>query len=164
MEFYPSQQVYYLSLFLHYPKIYDQNGRLIQSSSYPGSCGSDEIREHYTYDQEGNRTESTEEFRGKDSPPPPPRPMPPPGTKEDQSVKGSPKTTFKYDAQGLMTEEATFRASGVLIYRTVYKYDENGRLQETQTLDSDGKTRVKRVRSYEGCQRQDFFQNYLLRI
>lgn len=133
-------------------KIYDPNGRLVQSSLYPGSCGSDEIREHYTYDQEGNRTERTEEFQGKDSPPPPPPPMPPPGAR-DQAVKGPPKTTFKYDNRGLMTEMAVYRANGALIYKIVKKYDEKERLQEGQSVNPSGKTTAKYVYTYEGEKR-----------
>jgi hypothetical protein len=96
---------------------------MIQSSVYPGSCGSDEIRELYTYDKEGNRISHTEEIRGENSPPPPPMPMPEPGAKKDEGVKGPPKTTFKYDAHGVLTERSTFRASGTLIYKIIYTYD-----------------------------------------
>lgn len=130
--------------------VYDPDGRMIQSSVYPGNCGSDEIRELYTYDQEGNRISHTEEIRGKNSPPPPPPPMPEPGAKKDEGVKGPPKTTFKFDVQGALTERSTFRASGTLIYKIIYTYDAKGRLQQTQTVYPEGKIGDKRVYSYEG--------------
>src|SRR5262245_43720383 len=114
--------------------VYDKDGRRIQYSSFSGSCGSDENREHYTYDQDGNRTTRFEYIQGKDSPPPPPPPMMPPG----QAIKGPPKTTFKYDSQGMMTEKADFRANGELIYKTTFKYDEKGRLEEMQVIHSNG--------------------------
>lgn len=132
-------------------KVYDQNGRLIQSSLYPGACGSDEIREHYTYDQEGNRTERTEEFQGKGSPPPPPPPMPPLGA-NGQVVKGPPKTTFKYDANGRMTEKVHLRANGDPTFKNICIYDEKGRPQERQVIHSDG-TRYRWTYKYEGEKR-----------
>ena len=58
----------------------------------------------------------------------------PPG----QAIKGPPKTTFKYDSQGMMTEKADFRANGELIYKTTFKYDEKGRLEEMQVIHSNG--------------------------
>jgi hypothetical protein len=130
--------------------VYGPDGRKIQSSVYPGSCGGDEIRGLYTYDQEGNRITRTEEIRGENSPPPPPPPMPAPGAKKDEGVKGPPKTDFKYDAQGLLTERSTFRASGALIYKIIYTDDAKGRLQQTQTVYPEGKIGDKRVYSYEG--------------
>lgn len=131
-------------------RIYDANGRLLQSSVYPGTCGSDEWREHYTYDKDGARMSRIEEIRGENSPPPPPPPMPPPGSKED---KGPPKTFFRYDSRGRKIESEVFRASGTLIYKLIYKYDEKDRLQESQNVDPDGKITSKRVYGYEGDQR-----------
>jgi RHS Repeat len=124
--------------------VYDKYGRLIQYSFFTGACGSDENRNHYKYDQDGNRTTHTEYIQGKNSPPPPPPPMLPPG----QAIKGPPKTTFKYDSQGRITEKANFRANGEPIYRSTYKYDEKGRLEETQVIHSDG-TRYRSTYKYE---------------
>src|SRR5690242_3156035 len=36
--------------------VYDESGRLMQHSVYPGTCGEDERREDYTYAQDGSRT------------------------------------------------------------------------------------------------------------
>lgn len=51
---------------------YDADGRLMRHSTYPGTCGGDEMREDCTYSQDGSRTTKTQELRGKDSPPRPP--------------------------------------------------------------------------------------------
>ena len=87
--------------------------------------------------------------------------MPPPGAKEGQAVKGQPKTTFKYDAQGMMTEKANFRADGEPTYKTTYKYDEKGRLQEMQVIHSNG-TRYRWTYKHEGekrfPEREDSFE------
>src|SRR5215475_6767100 len=109
-------------------QVYDKNGRLIQYSFFTSSCGSDENRQNYNYDQDGNRTTEFEFIQGKNSPPPPPPPMMPPG----QAIKGPPKTTFKYDSQGRIAEKDIFRANGEPNYKSTYKYDEKGRLQEMQ--------------------------------
>jgi hypothetical protein len=129
-------------------QIYDKDGKLIQNSYFSGSCGSDENRDHYTYDQDGNRTTSFEFIRGENSPPPPPPPMAPPG----QAVKGPPKTTFKYDAQGMIAERANFRANGEPTYKTTYKYDEKGRLQEMQVIHSNA-PRYRWTSKYDGEKR-----------
>ncbi len=131
-------------------RIYDADGRLLQSSVYPGAGGSDELRDHYTYDKDGARMSRTEEIRGENSPPPPPPPMPPPGSKEE---KGPPKTVFQYDSRGRKIETAVLRAGGTLVYKLIYKYDEKDRLQESQNADPDGKITSRRVYSYEGDQR-----------
>jgi hypothetical protein len=89
-------------------QVFDKEGKLVQNSYFSGACGSDENQERYTYDQDGNRTTSFEYIQGKNSPPPPPPPMAPPGPKGGQEVKGPPKTTFKYDAQGMIAERANF--------------------------------------------------------
>lgn len=140
---------------------YDKDGRHIQYSYFSGACGSDEHQEHYTYDQDGNRTARFEFIQGKNSPPPPPPPMMSPGAKGGQAVKGPPKTTFTYDAQGMMTEEANFRANGEPTYKTTYKYDEKGRLQEMQIIHSSG-NRYRWTYKYEGEKRfpesQDSFE------
>lgn len=70
--------------------VYDKDGRRIQSSIFSGPCGSDEHQDHYTYDQDGNRTTRFEYIQGKNSPPPPPPPMMPPGAKGSQGIKGPP--------------------------------------------------------------------------
>jgi hypothetical protein len=132
--------------------VYDEGGRLIQKSYFSGPCGSDENQEHYTYDQDGSRTTRFEYIQGKNSPPPPPPPMAPPGAMGGQAVKGPPKTTFKYDAQGMMTEKANFRANEEPTYKTTYKYDEKGRLQEMQVIHSNG-TRYRWTYKYEGEKR-----------
>lgn len=133
-------------------RVYDKDGRLIQHSYFSGPCGSDENREHYTYDQDGNRTIRLEYIQGKNSPPPPPPPMMPPGAKGGPEVKGPPKTTFKYDAQGMMTEKANFRANGEPTYKTTYKFDEKGRLQEMQVIHSGG-NRYRWTYKYDGEKR-----------
>jgi len=127
---------------------FDQDGRIIQYSSYSGGCGSDEDRERYKYDQDGNRTTTFEYIQGENSPPPPPPPMMPPGA----AVKGPPKTTFKYDAQGILIEEANFRGDGQPTYKSTYKYDEKGRLEETLINHSTGE-RYRFVSKYEGDKR-----------
>jgi hypothetical protein len=129
-------------------QVYDKDGRLIQYSIYSGVFSKDENREHYTYDPEGNRTTRFEFIQGKNSPPPPPPPMMPPGT----VVKGPPKTTFKYDAQGMRIEKANLRANGEFIYKTTYKYDEKGRLQEMQVIHANG-PRYRWIYTYEGEKR-----------
>lgn len=78
--------------------------------------------------------------------------MPLPGER-DHAVKGPPKTTFKYDNRGLMTEMSVYRANGDLIYKIVKKYDEKERLQEGQSVNSSGKTTAKYVYAYEGEKR-----------
>jgi hypothetical protein len=127
---------------------FDQDGRLTQYSYYSGGCGSDEHREHYKYDQDGSRTMTFEFIQGKGSPPPPPPPMMPAGA----AVKGPPKTTFNYDAQGKLIEKANFRGDGQPSYKSTYKYDEKGRLQETLITHSTGQ-RYRFVSKYEGDKR-----------
>jgi len=130
-------------------QVFDKEGKLIQNSYFSGACGSDENQERYTYDQDGNRTTSFEYIQGKNSPPPPPPPMAPPGPKGGQEVKGPPKTTFKYDAQGMIAERANFRANGEPTYKSIYKYDEKGRLQEMQVIHSNG-PRYRWTSKYDG--------------
>ena len=139
-------------------QVYDKDGRLLQSSFFTGACGSDENREHYTYEQDGSRTTRFEYIQGKNSPPPPPPPMMPPAAKGGEAVKGPPKTTFKYDAQGMITEKANFRANGEPTYKTTYKYDEKSRLQEMQVIHSDG-TRYRLTYKYDGEKRFPESQN-----
>src|SRR5262245_54852446 len=55
-------------------QVYDEDGRLLQYTFFTGACGSDEDRQHYTYDQDGSRTIRFERVQGKNSPPPQPPP------------------------------------------------------------------------------------------
>jgi hypothetical protein len=130
-------------------KFYDDAGRVTQSSLYPGSCGSDELREYYTYDQEGNQMSREEEILGPGSNPPPP-PMPPPGGVQDQ---GPGKKIFKYDSQGRLAEFFVRWASGKIAYRIVYTHDAENRISESKSLDSDGKLNSRNAYSYEGQNR-----------
>lgn len=98
-------------------KVYDQSGRLMQHSVYPGACGSDEIRMDYSYAADGSRTEKSQEIRGKDSPPPPPPPMASRSNSDED--KGEPKMVFKYDPKsGKEIESTSIRPSGKIIYKT----------------------------------------------
>lgn len=128
--------------------VYDREGRRIRYSYFSGALSGDEHREEYTYDKDGNRTTRDEFIQGKNSPPPPPPPMMPPGA----AVKGPPKTTFKYDGQGMMIEKANLRGNGDLIYKTTYKYDEIGRVQETNIIHATGQ-HYRWVYKYEGKKR-----------
>src|SRR5262245_10872109 len=128
--------------------VYDKDGRLFQYSYFTGACGSDENREHYTYDLGGNRTSRTEEILGKNSQPPPP-PLSQPGAMIGPAVRGFPKTILIYDAKGMITEKANFRIDGKPTYKTTYSYDEKGRLQEMQVIHSAG-NRYRWTYKYEG--------------
>jgi hypothetical protein len=130
-------------------RIYDAAGRLVQSSVYPGSCGSDEIRDHFTYDKGGNRIRRSEEILGKGSNPPPPQ-MAPPGASQEQ---GEPKDVFKYDSHGRLAEIATQQPSGKIIFKVIHSYDEQGRLVETKRLDSNGSLWTRYTYSYGGHSR-----------
>ena len=128
-------------------KVYDEGGRLLQHSVYPGDCGSDEIRDDYTYAPDGSRTAKKQEIRGKDSPPPPPPMAPPPGYKEEV---GEPRMVFKYDASGKLIEAASVKPGGNIIYKNTYSYDVKGRMIEGTGYDRDGKISDRRVYSYSG--------------
>jgi hypothetical protein len=52
--------------------VFDKDGSLTQNSVYPGSCGSEEIREYYTYGPDGSRTETTDATRASGIPSGPP--------------------------------------------------------------------------------------------
>ena len=43
---------------------YDETGRIMRHSVYPGTCGEDEIREDYKYARDGSRTALVQEIRG----------------------------------------------------------------------------------------------------
>jgi hypothetical protein len=124
---------------------FDKDGRLTQYSYYSSWCGSDEEREYYKYDQDGSRTTRFESIQGENSPPPPPPPMMPPG------AEGPLKTTFTYDAKGMLIEKAYFRG-GKPIRKSTYKYDEKGRVQESEFDDLTGQ-RSRYVSKYEGEKR-----------
>jgi hypothetical protein len=80
---------------------YDEDGRLMRHSVYPGACGSDEIREDYSYSQDGNQTIKTQEIRGTNSPPPPPAVASRSNSEED---KGPAKKAITYDQSGRLSE------------------------------------------------------------
>ena len=127
--------------------LYDENGRLLQHSVYPGSCGSDEIREEYTYAQDGSTTAKTTEIRGENSPPPPPPAAGRPLTPED---RGQPRTVSKYDSSGKLIEHISIRPSGKVIYKTSYTYDATNRMIEMTGHDADNQVSSRRVYSYAG--------------
>lgn len=126
-------------------KIYDESGRLIQHSLYPGSCGGDEMREDYTYAQDGSRKTKTKEIRGKDSPPPPP----PIARPNSEWEKGEPREVFKYDSSGKLTEMVSIKPSGKVGYKLTYSYDARGRMVEMDSHHGDGDV-TRRVYSYSG--------------
>jgi hypothetical protein len=128
-------------------RVYDEGGRLLQQSLYPGACGSDEIREDYTYASDGSRSAKSQEIRGKDSPPPPPPPMAPPGYKAEP---GNPRMVFKYNAWGKLAEAASIKPSGTVIYKYTYSYDDKGRLIEVTGYDREGQVSDRRVYSFSG--------------
>jgi len=131
-------------------KVYDEGGRLLQQSFYPGACGSDEIREDYTYAPDGSRTKKSQEIRGKDSPPPPPPMAAPPDYKEEP---GEPRMVFKYASSGRLVEAASVKPSGKLVYKNTYSYDEHGRIVEVTRYDGEGQVTDRRVYSYSGNSR-----------
>ena len=132
-------------------KVYDQSGRLMQHSLYLGACGSDEIRNDYSYAPDGSRAEKSQEIRGKDSPPPPP-PMALPSTSEED--KGEPRMIFKYDpSSGQQIESASIRPSGKIIYRTTYSYDGQRRMIEMTDYGRGGQVSSRRVFGYSGDER-----------
>ena len=127
--------------------LYDRNGRLIQHSVYPGSCGSDETRYEYTYAADGSRTSRTQEIRSKDSPSPPPPVNMGSTTTTPQDV-GPPRVSFKHDSEGKLIELRSVRPSGKLIYRNTYTYDTQGRLIETTGHDANDQISDRRVYTY----------------
>lgn len=131
--------------------VYDEKGRELQSSLFPGSCGMDELRTTYIYDNEGNFTTKEEEFRDPKSPPPPPPMMAPPGTKSAPS--GPPKSILKYDDKGRKIEKSVVRTNGEIIYRIVYVWDEQDREEEFHAYDTKGVRYSRSVYHYDGKQR-----------
>ncbi len=131
-------------------KVYDEGGRLLRQSFYPGACGSDEIREDYTYAPDGSRTTKSQNIRGKDSPPPPPPMAAPPGYKQEP---GEPRTVFKYASSGRLVEDASVKPSGKIVYKNTYSYDDGGRIVEMTGYDREGQVTERRVYSYSGNSR-----------
>lgn len=133
--------------------LYDQNGRLVQHSVYPGSCGRDETRYEYAYAADGSRTSRTQEIRSKDSPsPPPPVNMGSTATVAPQDL-GPPRASFRYDSDGKLIELRSVRPSGKLIYRYTYSYDTEHRLIETTGHDANDQISDRRVYTYGANQR-----------
>jgi|GEM_PF-4919149 len=128
---------------------YDETGRITRHSLYPGSCGSDEIREDYTYSRDGDRTTKIQQIRGADSPPPPPPVVNPNARRQT----GPPKKVVKYDDLGRLIEDGVVQADGQFSYKTTYTYDSKGRLIETVGFDGDTQPSSRRVYSYSGDQR-----------
>lgn len=131
-------------------KVYDEQGRLIQQSHYPGACGSDEIRDDYTYAADGSRTAKSQEILGKGSPPPPPPVGGPPGYR---AQPGKPRMVFKYNAAGRLIESASIQPSGAVFYKNVYSYDDKGRLTELTGYDREGQVLDRHVYTYSGDNR-----------
>jgi hypothetical protein len=131
--------------------VYDEQGREMQSSLFSNSCGTDENRDTYTYDAEGNYTIRYEFFHDPKSPPLPPPPMPPPGAKP--RATGPPKAVFKYDAEGRKSEKSVINSNGDLTYRIVWEWDDQDRKKEQQAFDASGVMYSRTVHRYEGTQR-----------
>lgn len=128
---------------------YDKEGRLIQNSVYPGSCGSEEIREYYTYGTDGSRTEVTDASGASGIPSGPP---PIAGASLDREP-GQPRVVFQYDSTGRLTEASTIRPSGKMIDKSAYSYDANSRVQEVRGYNNDGKVSSRRVYTYDGVRK-----------
>jgi hypothetical protein len=129
---------------------YDENGRLMRHSVYPGACGSDEIREDYSYSQDGNQTIKTQEIRGTNSPPPPPAVASRSNSEED---KGPAKKAITYDQSGRLSEVSVVKPRGRLSYKTIYTYDERGRVVEIAGYDGDSRITARRVYKFSGDDR-----------
>ena len=128
--------------------VYDEQGREMQSSSFSNSCGTDENRDTYIYDAEGNYMIRSETIRDPKSPPPPPPPMPPLGAKP--RATGPPKAVFKYDAQGRKSEKSVINSNGDLTYWIVWEWDDQHRMKEQQAYDAGGTMYSRGVYRYEG--------------
>ena len=128
---------------------YDQTGRLTRHSVYPGECGSDEIREDFTYSPDGNKTTKYQEILGENS-----SPLPPPAAPADEKKEdGPPKEVSKYDDAGRLVEEGMMLPSGKFRYKITYTYDAKGRLIETTGHDGDDRVSSRRVYTYSGDER-----------
>ena len=126
---------------------YDETGRLTRHSVYPGSCGSDEIREDYTYAADGSRGVKRQEIRAPGSAPPPAI-----GGTSNAST-GPPKEIIKHDSAGRLIEKSWVKPDGGFSYRTLFSYDDKGRLTEMSGYDGTGHLVVKRAYSYAAEQR-----------
>jgi hypothetical protein len=127
---------------------YDQQGRLSLRVLYPGSCGSEEIREYYTYDKEGNRIEKHDNSGASGlstSLPPSATPSPSRTETDPHSLKH----VFKYDSQGKRTEDFVYRFNGELIYKSQYQYDSQARFLGWESYRSDGTLSGKHIISYD---------------
>lgn len=129
---------------------YDESGRLIRHSVYPGDCGSDEIRDDYSYSQDGSQTAKTQEIRGTGRPSPPPPAISRSNADDDM---GQSRRVFKYDPLGRLLETAMVKAGGRLSYKNTFSYDAKGRLSETVGYDGDSQITDRRVYSYSGDER-----------
>jgi len=115
---------------------------------YPGSCGSEEIREYYTYDKEGNRIEKHDNSAASGlstSPPPPATPSP----SRTESDRRTFKHVFKYDSEGKRTEDSVYRSNGELVSRSQYQYDSQARFLGWESYRSDGTLSGKHMISYD---------------
>jgi len=129
---------------------YDENGRIIRHSVYPGACGSDEVREDYSYSQDGTQTTKMRELRGADSPPPPPAVASGANGGDD---KGPPHKASKYDQSGRLIEVSMVKPDGRLSYKNTYQYDQRDRLIEITGYDSDSRITDRRVYKFSGDDR-----------
>ena len=127
---------------------YDQLGRLTRNSVYPGDCGSDEIREDYTYSKDGTKNTKSQEIRGENSPP-----SPPPAASNTKREHGPAKEVRRYDDSGRLIEEGMMLPSGGFTYKDTYTYDGKGRLIKSTGFDSDGRLSDRRVYIYSGDER-----------
>lgn len=126
--------------------VFDKDGRLTQNSVYPGSCGSEEIGEYYTYRPDGSRTETTDASRASGIP----SGAPPIAGGNVNREPGRPKTTFQYDSKGRLVETSTLGPAGKMIYKSAYSYDDKSRLLERRGYGEDGKVSSRRTYRYDG--------------
>ena len=127
---------------------YDQSGRITRHSVYPGECGSDEIREDYSYSPDGNKSTSRRAIRAGNTPSPPPAVSPSNAEREN----GPGVQVLKYDDFGRLIEESSVQANGRFSYKTNYTYDAKGRLTET-TGYGNSQVTSRRVFTYTGEER-----------
>lgn len=133
---------------------YDQSGRITRHSVYPGPCGVDEIRDEYTYSQDGNKTTKRQDIPGENSPGGPPPPVGPSNGKPNAKRENGPaKEARKYDDSGRLIEVGMVMPSGKYMYKIIYTYDAKGRLIETTSYDGDNRVTERRVYNYSGDER-----------
>jgi hypothetical protein len=126
--------------------VYNEHGRLEQRSSFAGACGCEEIRDVYSYAQDGSQTEKTERIPAPGCPPPPPPMAAPPGSRP----AGPPHRVFKYDDAGREVESSLLWPDGSLISKSVYEYDAKGRLTETTVFDGKGQMTYHNITVFNG--------------